>query len=406
MALSRRQALDPVRENYDQLETFRQLGILVEKFGFTRQHPSIERAATYLLSFQTDEGDLRGIYGNQYAPTYVGAILEVLIKAGYADDPRIAKALAWLLAMRQSDGGWAIPVRTVGVPFPEFIDVERHPRPLAPDRSKPSSHLVTGMVLRAFAAHPAWLKASRGSRSGKASGDPSLQARRLQRPGRRQLLGAGLVPVLVHRHRLEPRHPLTARLRSGDTHNLRGTGPAAGAPTRRRDVRVQAPEGEGPGSSLVDLPGRLQESQALVARVSATSGPHRSGKSRDNKSSPATLPGRTTRANGRRRSEAPEFVLANQQSRPRQTACQTAASSRGWLVNPSRTRGDPSVQKRACRPAGHGEHARLSAVAGGLLRRRDGVGRRGSLPDMSLAFALMAAINGSTGSCATLSHGL
>ena len=29
-----------------------------------------------------------------------------------------------------------------------------------------------------------------------------------------------------------------------------------------------------------------------------------------------------------------------------------------------------------------------------------------SLPDMSLAFALMAAINSSTGSCATLSHGL
>jgi hypothetical protein len=29
-----------------------------------------------------------------------------------------------------------------------------------------------------------------------------------------------------------------------------------------------------------------------------------------------------------------------------------------------------------------------------------------SLPGMKLAFALMAAINGSTGSCATLSHGL
>jgi hypothetical protein len=145
------------QDNYNQLETFRQLGILVEKFGFTRQHSSIERAATYLLSFQTDEGDLRGIYGNQYATTYVGAILEVLIKAGYVDDPRIANALAWLLAMRQSDGGWAIPVRTVGVPFPEFVDVKRHPQPVAPDRSKPSSHLVTGMVLRAFAAHPAWL---------------------------------------------------------------------------------------------------------------------------------------------------------------------------------------------------------------------------------------------------------
>ena len=29
-----------------------------------------------------------------------------------------------------------------------------------------------------------------------------------------------------------------------------------------------------------------------------------------------------------------------------------------------------------------------------------------SLPEMSLAVALMAAISGSTGSCATLSHGL
>ena len=155
------------QENYDHLETFRQLGILVEKFGFTRQHSSVERAATYLLSFQTDEGDLRGIYGNQYATTYVGAILEVLIKAGYADDPRIAKALAWLLAMRQGDGGWAIPVRTVGAPFPEFIDVERHPRPLVPDKAKPSSRLVTGMVLRAFAAHTAWIKASEVREAGR-----------------------------------------------------------------------------------------------------------------------------------------------------------------------------------------------------------------------------------------------
>src|SRR5581483_3445988 len=63
------------QENYDQLETFRQIGILVEKFGMTRQHSSVERAAAYLLSFQTDEGDLRGIYGKQYATTYVGAIL-------------------------------------------------------------------------------------------------------------------------------------------------------------------------------------------------------------------------------------------------------------------------------------------------------------------------------------------
>jgi hypothetical protein len=142
------------RENYDQLETFRQVGILVEEFGFTREHAAMERATEFLFSFQTDEGDFRGIYGNQYATTYVGAIMELLIKTGYADDPRIAQGFRWLLAMRQGDGGWAIPLRTVGVPFSEFVDVQRHPKPIAPDRSKPYSHLVTGMVLRAFAAHP------------------------------------------------------------------------------------------------------------------------------------------------------------------------------------------------------------------------------------------------------------
>jgi hypothetical protein len=142
------------RKDYDQLETFRQAGVLVEKFGLTREHPSMEQAANFLFSFQTDEGDFRGIYGNQYATTYVGAIMEVLIKAGYAGDRRIARGFRWLLAMRQSDGGWAIPLRTAGVSFSAFADPKKRPRPVAPVRSKPSSHLVTGMVLRAFAAHP------------------------------------------------------------------------------------------------------------------------------------------------------------------------------------------------------------------------------------------------------------
>ena len=143
-------------ENYDQIETFRQLGVLVEQYGFTREHPAIARAAEFLLSFQTPEGDIRGIYGNQYATTYVGAITELLVKAGYAEDPRITLVFNWLLAIRQSDGGWAIPMRTLGHRYRDFLDVKQHPAPLAPDPSKPFSHLVTGMVLRAFVAHPAW----------------------------------------------------------------------------------------------------------------------------------------------------------------------------------------------------------------------------------------------------------
>jgi Squalene-hopene cyclase C-terminal domain len=153
-------------ENYDQIETFRQLGILVEKYGCTREHPAIRRAAEFLLSFQTSEGDIRGIYGNQYATTYVGAITELLVKAGYAADPRIQKTFNWLLAMRQSDGGWAIPMRTLGYRYRDFLDIDRHPEPLAPDRSKPFSHLVTGMVLRAFAAHPDWSGAEEAGQAG------------------------------------------------------------------------------------------------------------------------------------------------------------------------------------------------------------------------------------------------
>jgi hypothetical protein len=53
--------------------------------------------------------------------------------------------------MRQDDGGWAIPLRTVGM---DWREAWQRPAPVQPDRSKPFSHMVTGMVLRAFAAHP------------------------------------------------------------------------------------------------------------------------------------------------------------------------------------------------------------------------------------------------------------
>jgi hypothetical protein len=153
------------RENYDQLETFRQVAILVEMFGFDREHPALARAAEYLFSCQSREGDFRGIYGPQYATTYHGAIMELLIKSGYADDPRIARGFAWLLSVRQDDGGWAVPLRVARVPYMEAQDLGRYPTPIAPVTSRPSSHLVTGMVLRAFAAHPSRRKSGEARRA-------------------------------------------------------------------------------------------------------------------------------------------------------------------------------------------------------------------------------------------------
>lgn len=137
-------------ENYNQIETFRNVGYLVEMYGFNTANPVIAKAADFLLSFQTDAGDIRGILGTQYTPYYTAGILELLIKAGYADDYHIDKAFKWLNGMRQNDGGWAIPLRTQN----KKLDIiTMNSQTLEPDRSKPFSHLVTGVVLRAYAAH-------------------------------------------------------------------------------------------------------------------------------------------------------------------------------------------------------------------------------------------------------------
>jgi len=141
--------------NYRLIETWRQFRYLVEQYGFTREHPQAQKAAEYLFSCQTSEGDIRGILANQYATYYTGAIMALLIQAGYADDPRIEKGFQWLLAMRQDDQGWTIPILTYKLDrATQYRLTSEYAEPLEPDRSKPFSHNWTGMVLRAFAAHP------------------------------------------------------------------------------------------------------------------------------------------------------------------------------------------------------------------------------------------------------------
>jgi len=146
------------QENYNQLETYRKLGIIVEKYGFYKKHPSIKKAAKFLFKFQTNEGDFRGIYGNQYTPNYSAAIMELLIKAGYKNDIRIEKGFKWLLSIRQDDGGWAIPFRTIGKRLSVAFYKKDKYQTIKPEKSKPSSHLITGIVLRAFAAHSKYRK--------------------------------------------------------------------------------------------------------------------------------------------------------------------------------------------------------------------------------------------------------
>jgi hypothetical protein len=145
--------------NYRLVETWRYFRLLVEMYGFTKNSPQAERAAEFLFSCQTRNGDIRGFLAGQYATYYTGAILSLLIQAGYAKDRRVEKGMRWLLSMRQDDGGWTIPILTHPFSGKEMYRLtSKKSDPVEPDRSKPFSHNWTGMVLRAFAAHPKYRK--------------------------------------------------------------------------------------------------------------------------------------------------------------------------------------------------------------------------------------------------------
>lgn len=154
--------------NHSLIETWRQFRYLVERYGMTRAHPQAERAAEFIFSCQTAEGDIRGFLANQYVPYYTGAIMALLVQAGYADDPRIEKGFRWLLGVRQDDGGWSIPMITHKLDrATQYRLASEYAEPLQPDRTKLFSHHWTGMVLRAFAVHPTY----RHSAEARVAGD-------------------------------------------------------------------------------------------------------------------------------------------------------------------------------------------------------------------------------------------
>lgn len=141
----------------DLLATFKQVRLLVERYEFSIESPALRSAAEWLLGFQTEDGDLRGFIANQYATYYTGYVLSLLIRAGYASDPRIDRGLRWLISMRQNDGGWTIPILTHDLDRATGYELTSSNRPpLEPDRTRPFSHNWTDMVLRAFAAHPSY----------------------------------------------------------------------------------------------------------------------------------------------------------------------------------------------------------------------------------------------------------
>jgi hypothetical protein len=147
-------------EKYALTETWRQMRFLVQAYEMTREQNAIEKACEYIFSCQAPEGDIRGILANQYAPYYTGAILYLLIKAGYESDPRVEKGIQWLLSMRQSDGGWVMG--SPGMVNRSWKDMTKLTSTWSAepekefDWSRPFSAAGTGMALRALAVHPGY----------------------------------------------------------------------------------------------------------------------------------------------------------------------------------------------------------------------------------------------------------
>ena len=148
------------------IATLRALERMAE-FGLRKAHPAVSRAAEILFASQSDDGGI-GDFALGETPEsrpklpavhFQGWALGVLCRVGYDDDPRVERGFRFLLANRQADGGWAWRgVRTDSA-------------------ARPSSHLVTGMALRAFAASPT----RRTSREARRAAE--LLATRFLQPG-------------------------------------------------------------------------------------------------------------------------------------------------------------------------------------------------------------------------------
>jgi hypothetical protein len=128
----------------------------------------LQKSVDFLLSSQEADGGLEALAIGDAPKTkakmpalhYQGWAISALCRVGLEADPRVEKGLQFLIERRQDDGGWAWRgVRTDSA-------------------ARPSSHLITGMVLRAFAAS----MVRRGSREARRAAE--LLATRFLQPDR------------------------------------------------------------------------------------------------------------------------------------------------------------------------------------------------------------------------------
>jgi len=155
-------------KTYYIVETLRNIFRLYN-YGCTYEEEKVQKAIKFLYSTQSKEGDFRGAYLNEYAPTYHALTLEILCLYGLDQDKRTQKGFRWLMNNRQNDGGWVIPYRTIDkaeLKSRYNFEAQLKLKPVKPNKLQPFSHLVTGMVLRALSVSPTWRESKEARKAG------------------------------------------------------------------------------------------------------------------------------------------------------------------------------------------------------------------------------------------------
>jgi hypothetical protein len=86
--------------------------LLLHELGLDPTHPQMLKAANFLLDIAFNEA--QGAFGSQpghnAVPCYNGWLLWGLYRSGYGDDPRVGRALCWVVdTMRYDDGDEQVP---------------------------------------------------------------------------------------------------------------------------------------------------------------------------------------------------------------------------------------------------------------------------------------------------------
>jgi hypothetical protein len=76
--------------------------------GATRRIPAVRASCElWMRRSPLKEGGVGGFYGGKGHLCYTGNMARALIRFGYADDPRVRRALEWLVATAHPKGGWS-----------------------------------------------------------------------------------------------------------------------------------------------------------------------------------------------------------------------------------------------------------------------------------------------------------